>query len=345
MKHFLEAMLLIILCLLAAFTAASEIALIAANRFKLRRMASDGSASAKLILHILEMPERFLGTILVANNVIETLIAAIVTAIVISIIGERSRSILLATLVAAFLIIVFEVAAKTLAARRAEKMSVVLAGPIQFLIFILSPIVRVLAIITNFIVNVVLGDSKTKAALVTEEEIKSLIKIGQEDGVFGGEKVKMLTKVFDFSNVIVKAVMTPKKDITAIDINTPLDSILDAVLESGYSRIPVYRDNPDNIIGIINMKDLLSLVSNKGLIVLQDIIFPATFVPSSRKVSELLREFQKGHTHLAIVIDSANKVEGIITLEDLLEEIVGEIEDEYDIRSKTAPKDKGSSRP
>lgn len=338
MIHVLEAVLLIVLFLLAALTAASEIALVAASRFKLKRLANDGSGTAKLVLNILEMPEKFLGTILVANNVIETLIAAIITTIVISFVGERSMSVIFATALAAFFIIVFEVAAKTLAARRSEKMALILAGFVRGLIWLLTPVVRVLAVITNFIVKVIAGETKGKAALVTEEEIRSLIKIGTEEGVIHKDKYKMLSKVFDFSNVVVKDVMTPKKEIVAIDVSSKYDDILSIVLETGYSRIPVYKDKPDNIVGIMNMKDLLNLTCNRDLVVLQDIVYPAQFVPNTSKVSELLREFQKGHTHLAVVVDANKNVEGIITLEDLLEEIVGEIEDEYDLRARTKKK-------
>lgn len=340
MVYALEIVLLAVLLIFAALTAASEIALIAASRFKLKRLASDGSKAARIVLDILEAPEKFLGTILVANNVIETLIAAIMTAIIISFIGERSRSVIFATAVAAFFIIVFEVAAKTLAARHSERISLALSGPVRFLIFLLSPIVRVLAVITNFIVKILGGDIKGKAGLVTEEEIRAVIKVGGEEGVLHKEKYKMLSKVFDFSNVIVKDVMTLKKDITAIDVSANLEDILDKVLESGYSRLPVYKDNPDNIVGIINMKDLLSLSCNRGLIVLQDIVYPATIYPESKKVAELLQEFQKGHTHIAIVTDNQGKITGLVTLEDLLEEIVGEIEDEYDVRARVLTKKK-----
>ena len=126
--------------------------------------------------------------------------------------------------------------------------------------------------------------------------------------------------------------MKPKIEMMTIDINSTIDAILDKALEYGYSRLPVYKDSPDNIVGIINMKDLLNLSVNKSLIVLQDIIYPPTFVPGSKKVVELLKDFQKGHTHIAIVLDPRGVVEGVVTLEDILEEIVGEIEDEYDIR-------------
>ncbi len=333
MIYLVEVILLVFLLLLAAITAASEIALIAASRFKLKKMAMEGSGTAKALLKILEMPERFLGTILVANNVIESLIAAIVTAIMISLVGGRSRSVIFATVIAAFFIIIFEVAAKTLAARHSVRLSLALARPVKVLIFLLSPVIRILAVITNFILDVFGSQAKSSPTLVTEEEIRSLIKIGGEEGVLHKEKYRMLSKVFEFSETVVKDVITPKKDMVSIDVSSSFDDILNKVLESGYSRIPVYQTSPDNIIGIINMKDLLNLSRNRELVVLQDMIYPVAFVPDSKKVTELLKEFQKGHAHLAIVVDKAGKIEGLVTLEDVLEEIVGEIEDEYDIRA------------
>jgi CBS domain containing-hemolysin-like protein len=127
--------------------------------------------------------------------------------------------------------------------------------------------------------------------------------------------------------------MTPKKNIVGIDINSSFDDMVEKVIESGYSRLPVYNKNPDNIVGIINMKDLLNLSVNKDLVVMQDIIYPAAVFPETKKVSELLKEFQKGHTHIGIVTDAKGNLSGIVTIEDLLEEIVGEIEDEYDTRA------------
>ena len=329
-----EIIILTILLLLAAITAASEISIIAANHIKLRRMAFSGSKSAKLILKMLENPERFFGTILVINNVIDSLIAVIIMTIVIRVMNERGNwGIAIATIVSSFLIIIFEVVAKTFAARNSEKMAARLVRPVRTLIIIFSPIVRVFEITTQFIIGLIGGPPGVKPALVTEEEIRALIKIGGEEGILHKEKYKMLSKVFDFSDAVVKDVMTPKDKIVAIDVNAKFEDILNKVLETGYSRVPVYRDNPGNIVGVINMKDLLSLSFNKDLVVLQDIVYPATIVPDSRKVTELLKDFQKGHTHLAVVVNDKDRVEGIVTLEDLLEEIVGEIEDEYDVRT------------
>ncbi|MDP2913303.1 MAG: hemolysin family protein [Candidatus Omnitrophota bacterium] len=330
----MELIALIILLLLAAATAAAEISVIAANRIKLRRLSHEGSMAARMILKIIKTPERFFSTILVANDIVDALIAVLVTAIIINLIGKSGNtSILLATIVAAFLIIVSEVTAKTLAARYSERMSLVLARPIQWLIDIFSPVVRILEFIIKQLIKAIGGKAEGVQSLVTDEEIKALIKIGEEEGVLHKEKYRMLSKVFDFGETVVKNVMTHKKEVVAIDINSALDDILARVLESGYSRLPVYKDRTDNIVGIINMKDLLILSSNRELVVIQDIIYPATVVSDSKKVTELLKEFQKGHTHLAIVVDKNNKVEGIVTIEDLLEEIVGEIEDEYDVRA------------
>lgn len=327
-----EIVFLIILLAFAAITAASEIAVIAVSKMKLRKRSAEGSKTAKLILTMLETPERFFGTILVANNIVDALIASLMTVIVVHFIGEKGWTVVLSTGIVSFLIIVSEVAAKTFAARNSEKMAFFLARPVRCLITILSPIVRVFEVITNAIVNLIGGKAKAKASLVTEEELKALIKIGEEEGVLQKDKYKMLTKVFDLSETVVRSVMKPKSEMMTIDINAHIDVILDKVLESGYSRLPVHRDSPDNIIGVINMKDLLNLSINKRLIVLQDILYPPTFVAGSKKVVELLRDFQKGHTHIAVVVDANGVVEGLVTLEDILEEIVGEIEDEYDVR-------------
>ena len=333
MKSLLEIILIIILLLIAAISAASEIALIAVSRLRLRRLAADGSKAAKLIMKILEAPDKFFGTILVTNNIVDALLASILTAIMISLAGNEGRGIFFATVIATSLIIIFEVSAKTLAARHSEQLSLILARPVKALILFLSPIIKILTVVTNFIIGLTGSTPKGKTSFVSEEELRALIKISEEEDLLHKDKYKMLSRVFDFSEAIVRTVMTPKNNVVSIDINSSLEDILAKVLECGYSRLPVYKDNPDNVIGIINMKDLLNLSENKDLLVLQDIIYPPISIPSTKKVTELLKEFQKGHAHLAIVKDQHGKVEGVVTLEDLLEEIVGEIEDEYDVRS------------
>jgi putative hemolysin len=334
MKLTIELIFLLILLFIGALTAASETSIIASSIIKLRRLTTDGSKTAKIVLKILETPERFFGAILVANNIVDALIASIVTVIVISLMGQNSKSIICATIIASFLIIIFEVAAKTLSAKNPIRISLLLAGTVKYLIVILSPVVKILSVITNFIVNIIGGKTKGNPSLVVEDEIKALIRIGEEESPRHKDKYKMLSKVFEFNNTIVKTIMIPKDKMILIDIGANIEDILDKVLESGHSRLPVYRNDPDNIIGVINMKDLLNLSMNKDLVILQDIIYPPVFIPDSKNVAELLKEFQKGHTHLAIIIDLFGKIQGLVTMEDLLEEIVGEIEDEHDIRKK-----------
>ena len=332
MKYLIEFLILMLLLSLAAFTAASEIAIIATSKIKLRRSAIEGSGTAKSILKILETPERFFSTILVANSMAGALVASLVTRLMIRFLGEGESVLLYATIIVSFLIVVSEVVAKTLAARYPDRLSSAFIRPIRLMIKILSPFVKGLEIVTNIIINAVGGKTTVKSSLVTEEEIRALIKMGEEEYTQHKEKYRMLTKVFDLSETIVKSVMKPKADMVMINIDSRIEDIIDKVLESGYSRLPVYREKEDHIVGVINMKDLLTLSANKGLIVLQDILYPPVFVNGSKKVIDLLKDFQKGHTHIAIVLDSKGAIEGLVTLEDILEEIVGEIEDEYDIR-------------
>ena len=333
MRWSIGTILIIILSVIAAVTAAAEISVILVSRLRLRRLASDGSKTAKIILKILETPEHFFGTILVVNNIVDTLLASIVTALVIAVIKSEGMTVLIATVVVTTLIVILEVTAKTLSASYPERISLALARPVQSLIKALSPIVKVFAGITNALVRFIGGKPKPKTVLISQEEIRSLIKMGEEDGVIRREESQMLSRVFEFSQVVVKNVMTPRNKIVAISLKATFDEILAKTLESGYSRLPVYRDTIDKIVGVISMKDLLNVSANKDLVVLQDIMYPPTIVSGSKKVSDLLKEFQKGHTHLAIVTDDKGRVEGLITLEDLLEEIVGEIKDESDVRA------------
>jgi len=332
MSYLIQLLFLVLLLLLAAATAASEIAIIATSRIKLRRRAAEGSRRAKLILNILETPERFFSTLLVANSIAGALVASLVTTIVIRVIGERGSVVVYSTIIVTFLIVVSEVVAKTFAARNSDRLSSYLARPVHLLIKAFSPIVKILEVTTNFIVNLAGGGVAGKPSLVTEEEMRALIKVWESEDVKHKERSKMLTKVFDLSETIVRSIMKPKSEITAINVDANIEEIIDKVLESGYSRLPAYKNKEDNIVGTINMKDLLTLSVNKGLIVLQDIVYPPTFVPGSQKVIDLLKDFQKGHTHIAVVLDPKGAIEGLVTLEDILEEIVGEIEDEYDIR-------------
>ena len=331
MIKFCWALFLLFLLAIAAFTAASEIAIIAVSRIKLKRLAGGGSKTAKIIIKILETPERFFGTLLVVSSIVSALIASMITVAMVAILGGEA-GVVASTIFVSVVIIVFEVVAKTIAATNSEKVALLSARPVSILIKIFSPVVNVLGKATNIVTRLITGHKPAKNSLISEEEIRALIKVSGEEGVLHGEKLKMLTNVFDFSDALVNSVMRPRADIVAVNIKMPIDEIINRAIESGYSRLPVYSGTLDQIVGVLNMKDLLLLMADKDLIVLQDIVYPATVVRDTKRVADLLKEFQKGHTHLAVVTDSSNNICGIITLEDLLEEIVGEIEDEHDVR-------------
>jgi putative hemolysin len=325
--------IILTLLVVAALTAASEISMIAVSRLRLRRLATDGSKAAKMVLKVLEAPEKFFGTILVINNIVDSLIASIMTVVLVHAFSSEKTGVIVATIFATLLIILFEVVAKTLAARQPERLSLLLVLPVSITIRIFTPLIHGLTKTTNFVVNLLGGKTDSRSSLVSDEEIRALVKIGAEEDKIHKEKYKMLSRIFDFSETLVRTVMTPRSKMVSIDINAKLEDILDKALETGFSRIPVYREKTDNVVGLINMKDLLNISVNKELFVLQDIVYPPVFIQGGKKVTELLRDFQKGHTHLAVVLDPHGKVEGLVTLEDILEEIVGEIEDEYDIRT------------
>jgi len=176
------------------------------------------------------------------------------------------------------------------------------------------------------------GLLKTK---LSEEELKQVLEASSRSGTIDKTEHELIKSIFEFTDTTVKEIMVPRPDIVAIDISLPRDAVVRKVIEEGYSRLPVYRGNIDNIVGIIYSKDILSLLEHRDLIVLQDIIRPPFFVPESKKISELLREFQQNKAHLAIVVDEFGGTEGLVTMEDIVEEIVGEIHDEYDEVSKT----------
>ncbi len=176
------------------------------------------------------------------------------------------------------------------------------------------------------------GLLKTK---LSEDELKQLLEASSQSGTIDKTEHELIKSILEFTDTTVKEIMVPRPDIVAIDISLPRDAVVRKVIEEGYSRLPVYRENIDNIVGIIYTKDILSLLEHRDLIVLQDIIRPPFFVPESKKISELLREFQQNKAHLAIVVDEFGGTEGLVTMEDIVEEIVGEIHDEYDEVSKT----------
>jgi CBS domain containing-hemolysin-like protein len=194
----------------------------------------------------------------------------------------------------------------------------------------LNPISNIFTKFSHFIIKLFGGNPKRKSPIITEEEIKTIIEVGREVGAVEDEERDMLHRVFEFNDIKVSKVMIPRAEIIAADVNTPVEELLTLVNKEGYARIPIYEDNLDNIIGVLYARDLLKVWEAKEKVVLRDLIRPAYFVSSDKIAMDLLKDFQRKRIQIAIVTDNQDKISGLISLEDLLEEIVGEIDDWHD---------------
>lgn len=227
-------------------------------------------------------------------------------------------------------IIMGDLIPKSIAMKFPLQVARILVFPFYYFMIVTIPFTNLLTKITNIILKPFKDQTSFTESRVSEEEFKILLEEGRKTGTIDKTEQELITSIFEFTDTIAKEVMIPRTDVVAIDINTPREKLVNIVLEEGYSRIPVYSGSIDNIVGIIYTKDLIGLLEHREVIVLYDIIRPAYFVPETKKISVLLRELQQHKIHMAIVIDEFGGTEGIITLEDIIEEIVGEIHDEYD---------------
>jgi putative hemolysin len=223
---------------------------------------------------------------------------------------------------------------KILAAKHAEKVSLFSAPLMEVVLVIFKPFITFFIGISHFILKIFRVGSIKRSPVVTVEELKTMIEMGQEEGVLSEDERKMLHRIFEFGNTKLTDVMVPKDKIIAVDINTNSDDLLNIFVEEGHARLPVYSTTKDNIIGIVYARDLLYILREKGLFLLQDLLHGACFVSGSMRVSEMLRRFQTEKIQIAIIVDKNRLVLGLVTLEDLLEEIVGEIEEKHSIKAR-----------
>ncbi|MCX7661552.1 MAG: hemolysin family protein, partial [Candidatus Omnitrophica bacterium] len=237
--------------------------------------------------------------------------------------------IILATLLATFFVLVFcDITPKILSVKHTERIALFCAPFMEAFINVFYPIIKIFNSISNFILRSVGIKPPRRSPLVTEEELKMMIEIGKEEGVLTEEERKMLQRIFSFGETLVKDVMIPRDKMVAIKLDSSPEEVLDILSEEGHARIPVYKDNLDNIVGIMYVRDLLYLLRNGKLFVMEDILSPAYFVSPDRKINDLLKDFQIKKIQIAIVKDDKGNIQGLVTLEDLIEEIVGEIEEE-----------------
>lgn len=325
--------LLIILVTMSAFFSASETALTAFNRSKLKAIAEKNQRKADLLKGWLKKPNEILTALLIGNNIVNILASSIATMVAISILGNNSRAVAISTGAMTILLLIFgEITPKVVA----KAYSTPIANAVIKLVYMLSklflPISKILMVVSKLIARMFGVKIDEIAFLITEEEIKSVVSVGEEEGVIEEEEKKMIHSIFEFTDTTVKEIMIPRTTVFAVEASKTLEEIWDVITGNGYSRIPVYEEGIDNIIGVFYIKDIFNVIRDGKLnMQVKSFIREAYFVPETKALVEMLEEFKKKHIHMAIVLDEYGGTSGIITIEDLIEEIVGDINDEFDI--------------
>lgn len=315
--------LLVILLLLSAFFSSSETALFSLSMIQARTLLNQKKKGAKTLYKLKQNPKRLIVTILLGNNLVNIGASVLATVISTNLFGSKGAGI--AVGIMTFLILVFgEIIPKSIATTTAEKLSLVVAKPILFFMYLLWPLVWLFEQVAK-----ISGPTK---ALVSEEQIKTMATMGLEAGILKKEEKEIIEKAVEFADVTAEDVMTPRVDMFVLDGNLNLDDALSSITKSPFSRIPVYLGNKDNIIGVLYAKDVLKhIAESREMIKLKELAKKPFFVPEQMPIDKLFKEFQKKHIQIAIVVDEHGGVVGLATMEDLLEELVGEIIDETDI--------------
>lgn len=319
---------LLILLSLSAFFSSAETALTTVNRIHMRTLADADNKKAKMVLKITKDSAKMLSAILIGNNIVNLSASSIATTLAISMFGSYGAGI--ATGIITFLILIFgEVSPKTLSTIKADSISLKIAGIINVLMIVLTPVIFLinkLSLGVLFLFGVKASDGNR---VMTEEELRTIVDVGQETGVIEDEERAMIHNVFDFGDAEAKEVMIPRIDMTFVHIDADYNEVLEIYKQDMFTRLPVYEESTDNVVGIINMKDLL-LIENTDNFSIRDIMREPYFTYEHKNTSDLFLEMKKSSISLAIVLDEYGVTAGLITLEDLIEEIVGEIRDEYD---------------
>lgn len=319
---------LIILLGLSAFFSSAETALTTVNKIKMRSLADDGNKRAKVVLKLTDNSGKMLSAILIGNNIVNLSASSLTTTIAISLGADIAVAI--ATGIITVLILIFgEITPKTVATIHSEKLSLVYAYPIHFIMVVLTPISFIVNILARVILFILRVDPNAKPDAMTEDELRTIVDVSHESGVIEEEEREMINNVFDLGDAKAKDVMVPRVNVVFADVESSYDELIDIFREYKFTRLPVYEETTDNVIGTINMKDLL-LYDHTQEFKIREFLREAYFTYEHKIVSELLVEMREASYNIAIVLDEYGETAGLITLEDILEEIVGEIHDEYD---------------
>jgi CBS domain containing-hemolysin-like protein len=326
-----ELALLVITIAVAGLASATETAMTSVGRLRVRHLVDEGSASAAVLERLQQDPNRFLSTVLVVNTVALILASFATTLLSVRYLPARFGffgDLLVSLALSVFLLIFAEVTPKTIAIRRAESLALVAAGPVDALARFLRPVLWFITLVSRAIT----GGRAARAPYLTEQELMTLLHVSEEQGVIEEEEREMIHGIIEIGDKLVREVMVPRTDITALPRGCPREEVVRVFREHGHTRLPVYEVDLDHIVGLVNVKDLvLSLADEARPFDLDAIMRPIRYTPQSKKVDELLHQMQGEKVHIMIVLDEYGGTAGLVTLEDLLEEIVGEIRDEYDV--------------
>lgn len=322
----IQLIVLFVLIFLSAFFSSAETALSTVNRVRMRSLEEDGNKKAAKVNKILDHYSKMISAILIGNNIVNLSASSLATTLAIRI----SIPVGIATGILTVLVLLCgEIVPKTWAKLYSEKLSLLYSGIIYTLMFLLTPVIFIVDKISNVLLRLLHVDPNKKPSLMTENELKTYVDVSHEDGVIESEEREMIYNVFDFSDALAKDIMIPRINMITVDVNDSYQEVLEIFRESMYTRLPVYQDDKDNIIGLINIKDFI-LTENAAAFSVQNILRDAHYTYEFKKIADLMYEMREKTTNVAFVLNEYGATVGMITLEDLLEEIVGEIRDEYD---------------
>lgn len=323
----LRIVILVILLCLSAFFSSSETALTTVNRIRMRSLAEEGNKRAARVLAVTDNSSKMLSAILIGNNIVNLSASSLATALAIELFGSAGAGI--ATGILTILILIFgEISPKTMATIRAEKISLRFSGIIWMLMKILTPVIFIINALAMIVLRIFGVDPSEKNRVMTESELRTIVDVSHETGVIETEEKEMINNVFDFGDAEAKEVMVPRIDMTFVQVDSTYEELLEIYREDHFTRIPVYEESTDDVIGILNIKDLL--LCDKEHFSLRQLMREPYFTYEYKNTAELLIEMRSSSINIAIVLDEYGATAGLITLEDLIEEIVGEIRDEYD---------------
>ncbi len=324
--------ILIVLLTLSALFSGAETALSSLSIIKIKQLQQRGVKGTNILERLLKNSSKTLSTILIGNNIVNIAATAIATELTIEIFTGKQVTVFV-TIIMTILILVFgEITPKTYASHNAEKVAMKLGKPLNLLSIIFTPVLFILNRITKIIIKILGGDLSSDKTTISEEEIKTLVDVGEEAGIIEKQEREMINSIFEIGDIEASEVMVPRIDIVYLDENDTMNDAIEKALKYGYSRIPVITNSIDNIIGILYVKDLLASFfnANNQEESIKELIRPAYYVPESKKAIDLLTEMQLQKVHIAIVLDEYSGTLGLVTIENILEEIVGDIIDEYD---------------